>query len=99
MKTNKVTTTALVMVAALGLGTAARAENAGAAAARADIQKTLGFVPQFMLKLPEGMLPGAWEELKTLQLNPSTALDGRTKELVGLAVAGAASPGGLGMLL
>jgi AhpD family alkylhydroperoxidase len=58
-----------------------------AAAARADIAKTLGFVPQFFLKLPEEMLPGAWEEMKTLQLNPSTALPGRTKELVGLAVA------------
>jgi AhpD family alkylhydroperoxidase len=58
-----------------------------AAAARADIAKTLGFVPQFFLKFPEEALPGAWEEMKTLQLNPSTALPGRTKELVGLAVA------------
>ncbi len=56
-------------------------------AARADIGKTLGFVPQFFLKLPEGMLPGAWEEMKTLQMNPNTALPGRTKELIGLAVA------------
>src|SRR5262249_51384884 len=49
-------------------------------------QKTFGFVPQFILKFPETMLPGAWEELKGLQMNPSTALSGRTKELVGLAV-------------
>jgi AhpD family alkylhydroperoxidase len=61
--------------------------KANADAARADIGKTLGFVPQFFLKLPEGMLPGAWEEMKTLQMNPNTALPGRTKELVGLAVA------------
>jgi hypothetical protein len=33
------------------------------------------------------MLPGAWEELKGFQLNPATTLDGRTKELIGLAVA------------
>jgi AhpD family alkylhydroperoxidase len=71
----------------LGLGQAARAAESPAAAAKADIQKTFGFVPQFMLKMPEGMLPGAWEELKTLQLNPRTALPGRTKELIGLAVA------------
>src|SRR5207244_2186489 len=32
-------------------------------------------------------LPGAWEEMKGLQLNPSTALPGRAKELIGLAVA------------
>ncbi|HSY38233.1 MAG TPA: carboxymuconolactone decarboxylase family protein, partial [Polyangia bacterium] len=46
-----------------------------------------GFVPQFFLKFPEGMLAGAWEEMKTLQLNPHTALVGRTKELIGLGVA------------
>jgi len=72
-----------VLVAALG--GAARAE-APAAAAKADIQKTFGFMPQFVLKMPEELLPGLWEELKTLQMNPSTALSGRTKELIGLAV-------------
>ena len=62
-------------------------QNPAAAATRADIGKTLGFVPQFFLKFPEGMLPGTWEEMKTLQMNPNTALPGRTKELIGLAVA------------
>jgi len=67
---------------------AAEAAKGGPAAeARADIQKTLGFVPQFFLKFPETALPGAWEEMKTLQLNPATALPGRSKELIGLAVA------------
>ena len=56
-------------------------------AARADIGKTLGFVPQFFLKLPAIALPGAWDEMKSLQLNPHTALAPRTKELIGLAVA------------
>lgn len=81
-------------LALLVLGTAASARadqtatrNAAAAAARADIGKTLGFVPQFFLKFPEEMLPGVWEEMKTLQMNPSTALPGRTKELIGLGVA------------
>jgi AhpD family alkylhydroperoxidase len=65
----------------------ARAEgNTPAAAARADIAKTLGFVPQLFLKLPEEMLPGVWEEMKGLQMNPHTALSGREKELIGLAV-------------
>jgi AhpD family alkylhydroperoxidase len=76
----------------LGGAASARAEGAAkpspaAASARADIAKTLGFVPQFFLKFPEEVLPGAWDEMKSLQLNPSTALPGRTKELVGLAVA------------
>ncbi len=75
MKTIKMMTKLVVVAAALaGLGGAARAETATVAAAKADIQKTLGFVPQFMLKMPEGILPGAWEEMKTLQLNPATAL-------------------------
>jgi AhpD family alkylhydroperoxidase len=73
----------------LGASLQARAENnakAGAAAARADIAKTLGFVPQLFLKFPEEMLPGVWDEMKTLQMNPHTALPGREKELIGLAV-------------
>jgi len=77
----------LVGMVMLGLGQAARAAEPPAAAAKADIQKTFGFVPQFFLKLPEGMLPGTWEEMKTLQMNPRTTLSGRTKELIGLAVA------------
>lgn len=82
---------ALLVIGGVTLSSRARAESAkpspAAAAARADIAKTLGFVPQFFLKFPEEMLPGAWDEMKSLQLNPSTALPGRTKELVGLAVA------------
>ena len=75
----------LTLIALLGLSASALAQTP-AAKARADIQATLGFVPDFVQKIPEPMLPGAWEELKTLQLNPKTALDGRTKELIGLVV-------------
>jgi AhpD family alkylhydroperoxidase len=76
---------------ALTLGPArpARADDGSpdARAARADIQKTLGFVPRFLGGLPDEALPGAWQEMKGLQLNPGTALPGRVKELIGLAVA------------
>src|SRR5262245_38094448 len=86
----KLVTLSLALVV-LGASGVARAETGkpspAAAAARADISKTLGFVPQFFLKFPDAALPGAWEEMKTLQLNPSTTLKGRTKELTGLAVA------------
>jgi AhpD family alkylhydroperoxidase len=91
MTTNqKILTTSLALVLS-GAASQARAEapnkaNSGADAARADIAKTLGFVPQFFLKFPEGVLPGAWDEMKSLQLNPNTALPGRAKELIGLAV-------------
>jgi AhpD family alkylhydroperoxidase len=83
MKT--ITLTALTFL--LAAGAARAAEPKPAEAARADIQKTLGFVPQFLLKVPEGALPGTWEEMKTLQLNSGTALPGKIKELIGLAVA------------
>jgi AhpD family alkylhydroperoxidase len=80
----------MMAVAVAGLAfasTAGAAETPAAAAARADIGKTLGFVPQFLTRLPDAALPGMWEEVKTLQLNPNTALNGRTKELIGLGVA------------
>ena len=63
------------------------ADSPAAAAAKADIQKTLGFVPQFFTRLPEAALPGVCEEMKTLQMNPATTLNGKTKELIGLGVA------------
>jgi len=90
-RTTKTVSLTLALVFA-SLQAATRAAEAAkgspaAAEARADIQKTLGFVPQFFLKFPETALPGAWEEMKTLQLNPATALPGRSKELIGLAVA------------
>ena len=75
-----------VALAGLGFASAARAEKASEAAIQ-DIQKTFGFVPQFFTKFPESALPGAWEEMKTLQLNPHTVLPGKTKELIGLGVA------------
>jgi AhpD family alkylhydroperoxidase len=52
-----------------------------------DIKATLGFVPKFLGSVPEAALPGAWEEMKGLQMNPSTVLPGKIKELIGLAVA------------
>jgi len=73
--------------AALADKAPARADTGPAAEARADIGKTLGFVPQFFLEFPESSLPGTWDEMKGLQLNPNTALPPKVKELIGLAVA------------
>src|SRR5690349_25020581 len=73
----------------IGVAITARADapKAAADAARADIQATLGFVPAFFKAVPDRALPGAWMEMKTLQMNPSTALPPKIKELIGLAVA------------
>lgn len=79
-----------LMLTTLAFSLAANVAMAGTPAgdaARKDIEKTLGFVPAFIKQVPDSALPGAWEEMKTLQMNPNTALSGKDKELVGLAVA------------
>jgi len=64
----------------------AYAEDASSAAAYKDIEQTLGSVPGMFKAFPESGIAGAWAEFKSLQLNPNTALDGKTKELLGIAV-------------
>ncbi|MBA2540736.1 MAG: carboxymuconolactone decarboxylase family protein [Deltaproteobacteria bacterium] len=63
--------------------------NPAAAAAKKEIEKAFGFVPGFVHAMPQALLPSWWEATKALSMNPSTALDGKTKELIGLAVAAA----------
>jgi AhpD family alkylhydroperoxidase len=58
-----------------------------AASAYRDMEATLGVVPWFVKQFPEPGVAGAWRELKTVQLNPHTALPPKYKELIGLAVA------------
>lgn len=60
--------------------------NPARAAALADIEKTLGFVPHFLNDIPGMALPGTWEEMKTLQMSDKTALPPKVKELIGLGV-------------
>jgi AhpD family alkylhydroperoxidase len=74
---------------ALALGGAARAEtkpSSEADAARADVQKTLGFVPGFIKALPDNLVPGAWAELKGLEAASNTALPCMLKEIIGVSV-------------
>ncbi len=66
---------------------ALRAEDPAAEATYRDIEHTLGSVPGFFKLFPEMGIAGAWAEFKSVQLNPKTKLDGKTKELIGLAVA------------
>ncbi|MEI7601634.1 MAG: carboxymuconolactone decarboxylase family protein, partial [Aestuariivirga sp.] len=76
----------MALASLTGIATA-RAEDPAATAAYADIQATLGMVPAFFRAFPESGIAGAWAEFKMVQLNPATALNGKTKELIGLAVA------------
>jgi AhpD family alkylhydroperoxidase len=81
----------LILGTALGclaaLPQPATAQDAASQAAYRDIEQTLGSVPMFFKQLPESAIAGAWAEMKGFQLSPDTRLNGKTKELIGLAVA------------
>jgi AhpD family alkylhydroperoxidase len=95
METNMRKSTGLLvtLVTAVSLGALgavaplASAEESSAQATYRDIEKTLGMVPSFFKLFPETGIAGAWAEFKSVQLNPKTKLDGKTKELIGLAIA------------
>jgi AhpD family alkylhydroperoxidase len=78
---------ATLAVTALGFLHPAHAGENALDPTRADIEQTFGFVPEFLAALPESGAAGLWTMMKGLQMNPDTALDGKTKELIGLAVA------------
>lgn len=56
------------------------------ARARKEIEEAFGFVPEFYDSVPEAARAGAWDLQRDLEL-AETALDNKTKELIGLAVA------------
>jgi AhpD family alkylhydroperoxidase len=88
MNRNKLSTAFTTLASAFVMFAAsASARAAEPADTKADIQKTLGFVPQFFSDFPPIALPGTWQEMKSLQLNPATALPGKVKEMIGLGVA------------
>ena len=78
---------AVFSTVAAAIVASASAQDASAQATYRDIEQTLGSVPSFFKTFPEAGIAGAWAEFKSVQLNPKTALNGKTKELIGLAVA------------
>lgn len=52
-----------------------------------DIQSTMGGVPGFVKQFPKAGLPGAWAEVKAIELSDKTALPPKVKSLIALAVA------------
>jgi AhpD family alkylhydroperoxidase len=59
----------------------------GASAVKEAAQMLGGYVPEFIRAFPEEARAGAWRAFRDVQLSPATALSGKQKELVGLAVA------------
>src|ERR1700730_12021068 len=79
-------TTAVAIGTIGGLVQVANAQGSSAQATYRDIERTLGSVPGFFKQFPQAGIAGAWAEFKSVQLNAKTKLDGKTKELIGLAV-------------
>ncbi len=80
---------AVLLVAALAPAALADPTPSAAAAAATlkEIEQMMGFVPAFARAVPATLLPSWWQSAKDLEMNPTTALDGKTKQLIGLAVA------------
>ena len=80
------------VVASLALSGVAAADSKApttdpASATQEEIERTLGFTPTFIRRMPRPLLSGWWDQTKALEMNPRTALSGKTKELVSLGVA------------
>lgn len=52
-----------------------------------DIDRTFGFVPNFLRQFPVEGIVGAWKETKSVVMDPDSYLANRNKALIGLAVA------------
>lgn len=52
-----------------------------------DIERTIGFVPDYLKNYPQDGIVGVWKEMKGVELNPDTAIPGKYKDLIQLAVA------------
>lgn len=59
----------------------------GADQAYSEMRETFGFVPTFLKQFPQEGIVGAWQEMRDVQLSPTTALNPKSKDLIGLAVA------------
>jgi AhpD family alkylhydroperoxidase len=65
----------------------AQTRSAEAEQALSESKQTLGVTLDLLKEMPDEGIAPFWEQMKGLQLNPQTALGGKTKELIGLGVA------------
>ena len=56
-------------------------------AALKEIEQSFGMAPEFLRRYPQEGLAGAWTEMRDVEMNPSSAIPGKYKSLIGLAVA------------
>ena len=82
------------MVASVKQAAASQAPAAASRASSPTAQSALqgrgpdaGLAPEFLKRFPDDGRAGAWREFRDVQLSPTTALSGKNKELIGLAVA------------
>jgi AhpD family alkylhydroperoxidase len=87
MKTLFAAATVAATIVVLGLATPTVAQESAADAALTDIEATLGTVPTHMKLYPRSGIAGAWAMTKGLLFDETSSLDGKTKSLIGLAVA------------
>ena len=55
-------------------------------AAIKEIEQSFGMAPEFLRRYPQEGLAGAWTEMRDVEMNPSSAIPGKYKSLIGLAV-------------
>lgn len=53
---------------------------------RAEIEASLGFMPEFFNHMSAAALPGMWKSAKEFRFNPDTTLDMKTKFLISQGV-------------
>jgi AhpD family alkylhydroperoxidase len=81
-----------VIICLLGFPAAAQAPDSGkkagdaTEASFAEMKSMFGAVPTFMKLFPPAAVPGVWQEMKALELNPNTAIPGKYKSLISLGV-------------
>lgn len=51
-----------------------------------DMKTHMGFVPNVFSQYPKSSIVGAWKDLKGTEFNPNSAIPGKYKNLIGLAV-------------
>lgn len=51
-----------------------------------DIRREFGFVPTFMARIPEGALPGAWQEFKVLALSDTGPIPRQYRDMIAIGV-------------
>ncbi len=86
MKLIRTLATAAMFGAAL-LSQAGAQEPIGVEQTYREIESALGTVPGFMKAYPKSAIGGMWQVTKNFEMSDKTALDPKTKALIGIAVA------------